>query len=414
MKSRDVNILAVVESIDVNDSSGSKANVALIKNLNKLGYNILVCHYSRKDIQIENIKCIALKENRSSLLFYLSRAERYLRTLLNIRLNKYIDQIFGFSFTLLNDKNSIVNGLRKIEGFSPDLIFTLSKGGSFRPHHALLKLPELHDRWVAYFHDPYPMHLYPPPYAWVEKGYYKKWNFVKEVSESARFFAFPSLLLRDWMGSYFQRFLSKSYIIPHQIVDIESSEYLKLPDYYKPENFNLLHAGTLLKQRDPRNLIQAFLNFLEVTPEAKENARLIFVGPSIYSPHLNQYSKNIIYDDYLDFKVVFEMQSKASANIILEANAQISPFLPGKFPHCIQANKPVMLIGPKLSESRRLLGENYTYWAENKDVPELTKLINRIYSNWSKNEGMFLNREDLRKYLSETYLKETIQKILEE
>lgn len=414
MKSKEIKILAVVESIDVNDSSGSKANVALIQNLNKLGYNILICHYSRKEIQIENIKCIALAENRNSLLFFMSRAERYLRTYLNIRLNKYIDKIYGFSFTLLNDRNSIINGLRKIDNFSPDLILTLSKGGSFRPHHALLKLPEFHDRWLAYFHDPYPMHLYPPPYAWVEAGYYKKWKFVKKVSESANFFGFPSLLLRDWMGSYFQNFLSRSFIIPHQIVDIKTNENLILPEYFNPDNFNLLHAGTLLKQRDPKRLIQAFINFLEMTPEAKEKARLIFVGPSFYKKQLSQSSKNIIIDDYLDFKVVFGMQSKASANIILEANAQISPFLPGKFPHCIQANRPIMLIGPKLSESRRLLGEDYSFWSQNMEVDEITKLINKLYNNWNKNEVTLLNREDLREYLSETYLNETIQQILRE
>ena len=37
-------ILVVVESIDVDDSSGSKANVALIKNLAKAGFELQVYH----------------------------------------------------------------------------------------------------------------------------------------------------------------------------------------------------------------------------------------------------------------------------------------------------------------------------------------------------------------------------------
>ncbi len=161
-------ILAVVESIDVDDSSGSKANVALIKNLVKAGFEVRVYHYTRKDIQLGDIPCFTLKENRRSMLFFLSRLERYLRYWFKLKLNKYIEQAFGFSFTLFNDRNSIATGLRKINDFEPDLVLTLSKGGSFRPHHALLKIPKWHSKWMAYIHDPYPFASYPRPYDYVE------------------------------------------------------------------------------------------------------------------------------------------------------------------------------------------------------------------------------------------------------
>src|SRR5690606_14290435 len=128
--------------------------------------------------------------------------ERTLRTKLNFDLHKRLEKIFGFSFTLLNDKNSIAVELkRKLQELQPDLILTLSKGGSFRPHHALLLMPSWHKKWVAYIHDPYPMHLYPRPFNWVEPGYYKKWKFVKDVSAKAAFSAFPSRLLLEWMAS---------------------------------------------------------------------------------------------------------------------------------------------------------------------------------------------------------------------
>ena len=200
-------ILVVVESIDVEDSSGSKANVALIKNLHKAGFDLRVYHFTRKEILLEDIPCFAIKENRSSLVFFLSRGERLLRHKLDLDLHKPLEKMFGFSFTLFNDRDSIVAGLRKITDFEPDLVLTLSKGGSFRPHHALLQMPEWHTKWMAYIHDPYPMHLYPRPYAWVEPGYLEKWRFVKAVSQKAKYSAFPSQLLMEWMGSYFKDFL---------------------------------------------------------------------------------------------------------------------------------------------------------------------------------------------------------------
>src|SRR5690606_1981700 len=129
-------ILVVVESIDVNDSSGSKANVALIENLDKAGYETMVYHYTRKEIYLDGIICKAIKENRRSFQFFLSRLERLLRQKLKIDLHKLLEGKYGFSFTLFNDRNSIVDALRKINNFEPDLVLTLSRGGSFRPHHA--------------------------------------------------------------------------------------------------------------------------------------------------------------------------------------------------------------------------------------------------------------------------------------
>ena len=47
--------LIVVDSINVNDSSGSKANVALIKNLAAVDYVVTVLHFTQKEIQLEAV-----------------------------------------------------------------------------------------------------------------------------------------------------------------------------------------------------------------------------------------------------------------------------------------------------------------------------------------------------------------------
>ena len=64
-------ILVVVESIDLEDSSGAKANVALIQNLHKAGYKVLVYHYTRKEIQLPGITCIAIKKKDGVGCFFL-------------------------------------------------------------------------------------------------------------------------------------------------------------------------------------------------------------------------------------------------------------------------------------------------------------------------------------------------------
>lgn len=405
-------ILVVVENIDVNKSSGAKANVALIKNLALCGYKVHVLHYTLKQIEIEGVECVSIKEIRSSSNFIASRLERLLRNKFKIDIHGPLEKIWGFSFTLFNDRNSIIKAIKKVD-FAPDLVFTLSQGGSFRPHHALLKLPEFHNKWVAYIHDPYPMHLYPRPYVWVEPGYYKKWRFVKEMSLKAAFPAFPSQLLKEWMGSYFKGYKERGIVIPHQLnIDVKEETSSNIEEW-NVVNFNVLHAGSLLHARDPRALLSAFKDFIDkIGKREAANCYLYFIGiannhKGILENYANQLSQIKFIDKSVDFNIVYAMQQQAAVNVILEAKSEISPFLPGKFPHCVAADKPIFSLSPYYSEVRRLLGEDYPYCCEADDKANILEFLEISYSNWKSGKGT-LNRPDLEVYLSKDYLKKVI------
>ena len=82
----DINIIC--ESIDIDDSSGSKANVGLINSLHSLGHNLTVLHYTRKPIQLNNIKCIQIYE-RKRFYYLLSRVQRIIQRHLKIKLSDW-------------------------------------------------------------------------------------------------------------------------------------------------------------------------------------------------------------------------------------------------------------------------------------------------------------------------------------
>ncbi|WP_162126227.1 glycosyltransferase family protein [Flavobacterium phycosphaerae] len=407
-------ILVISESINVEDSSGSKVNVALISNLKKAGFQLKVLHYSHKKIDLEDIECVLIKENKFSLNYVLSRAVRVFQRNTKMYINTYLEKVFGFSFTHTNDTNSIKRGIKKHLGFNPDLVLTLSKGSSFRPHRAMLKLPELHQKWMAYIHDPYPFHMYPRPYNWVEKSYEVKEAFVSAITQKSAHLAFPSLLLKEWMESYFPSVANKSVIIPHQIKT--ETQTAPLPDFFTRNEFSLLHAGHLLKQRNPVFLIEGFLRFLDNHPSARSEAKLYLIGShSYHEPVLKPYFNhpNISIKDYLEYKVVQALEKEVPINIILEAVSEISPFLPGKFPNCVVANKPILILGPYYSEVKRLLGHQYPYWSEANDVMAIEKNISELYTIWKNNpEELRLNRQDLIDYSTEVNLKQTLDKIL--
>jgi hypothetical protein len=408
-------ILVVVDSIDVEDSSGSKANVALINNLATAGYDVLVYHYTRKHIQISGIRCFSIPEIKYSPLYIMSRAQRIVQRNSNINLAPFFEKLFGFSFTFFNDCRSIVKSLKK-QTFQADFIITLSKGASFRPHYALLDLPQLHDKWMAYVHDPYPFYFYPKPYKWLEPSHNFKENFFKEVAQKAKYSAFPSQLLLEWMGGYFPGFLKTGILIPHQNAKVET-QYTVLPSYLDISKFNLLHAGNLLDARSPKGLIAGFRLFLERNPIAKEEVRLLLIGPSSHFSKIIQiYQREIpeliVKNENVNFNEVYQVQKQATVNIILEAKSEISPFLPAKFVHCVESNKMILSLAPSKCEVRRLLGEDYPYWSEVDDIESIAVIVEKMYFIWKLNpEHLLLNRIDLEQYLSAENLKRTIDSL---
>lgn len=411
-------ILVIVDSINVNDSSGSKANVALILNLREAGFEVIVYHYTQKEIHLSDIKCFAIPEKKVNGMYILSRMQRLFSRWTGINLNPVLEGFFGFSFTFFNDTASIVKALKKETAFEPDLVLTLSKGASFRPHYALLQLPKWHSKWMAYVHDPYPFHYYPRPYNWIQPGYKQKEQFFKEASEKAKFSAFPSLLLQEWMGSYFPEFLKTGVVIPHQNAKYEVRNKV-FPAYFDIAKFNLLHAGNLMKPRSPKGLIEGFNLFLKQLPEAKKVSRLLLLGSASYHTKLLESAQNnspeiYFHNGNVDFDEVFHLQQHVSANIILESKSEISPFLPGKFPHCVAANRPILALGPYYSETKRLLGNDYPYWAEVDDIENISKKIEAFYVLWLNNiDNLKLDREDLLKYLGTEQLKKVIENVLE-
>lgn len=409
-------ILIATESINVNDSSGSKANVAMINNLHKAGFQLKVYHYTRNEISLEGIDCVAVKEQKGTHRYFLSKLQRFLQRNLGINFNKRVEKSMGFSFAFFNDSLSIKKALQKENPDNYDWILTLSKAASFRPHKALLGLPGWHSKWLAYIHDPYPMHFYPRPYTWVEPGYYQKQEFMRAISKACAYGVFPSLLLQEWMGSYFPDFLERGVVIPHQWVETTNPKS-KIPDYFKKNSFTVLHAGALMKQRNPKGLIEGFQQFLKQVPEAQADAQLLLLGnhefhKDVLTQKKLETAQLFVSPGYVPFEEVQVLQKNAAVNVILEAKAEISPFLPGKFPHCIAAGKPIMHLGPAISETTRLLGEAYPFTAEIDDKEKIAENLKLLYRSWKgKNDSPFYDYKKLNRYLGVDYLRETLQSL---
>ncbi|MBZ9787841.1 UDP-glycosyltransferase [Psychroflexus sp. CAK57W] len=406
-------ILVLTDSIEVNDSSGAKANVALIKNIEKSGYKVVVLHYTRKKIELSGVNCISVEENKWNWYYWAAKTIIVFTRVLNLRLNLFFEKLRGFSFTHDYDVYSIKKALQQID-FDPDFIITLSKAASFRPHKALLYFPSWHDKWLAYIHDPYPFYCYPRPYDWIGPGDRKKQLFMQQVFEKAKYIGFPSRLLAEWMYSYYTSDENKIKIIPHQIDEQLEAKESDLPKDFNSNNINLVHAGALLQHRSPVALLKAFTICLK-EHSIPQNTILWFVGGGVnhfeneFDKVKKVYLQNIKTLNQVDFKAAFAMQSFSDINIILESKSHISPFLPGKLPHLIKAKKPIIHIGPKNSEVYSLMQHELFYNHTSNNVSNVsTALINSIKKN-KEIDTVSLFKKDIYNYFGHEKLNEVLK-----
>ncbi|WP_336094497.1 UDP-glycosyltransferase [Leeuwenhoekiella sp. CH_XMU1409-2] len=408
-------ILVLSETLDVSSSSAGKANYAFIQSLLSAGFEITVYHYSYKEINLPGVESILIQERKTDLNYWLSRGQRVLQRITQRDFSKLLENRFGFSFTFFNDVNTMVTALKPLRAADYDIILTLSKGASYRTHAALLKLPEWQAKWLAYIHDPYPFHWYPKPYDWVQPGSVQKEAFFKKVAQKAEWLGYPSQCLQDCMGTFDASFKTKGIVLPHQASEAVVVEKA-FPEFFDPDDFNVLHAGNLLKQRDPFPLIRAWNLFLAQHPEAKAVTKLLLIGPGDYhEPELSKVcsDKETIYrySGSMDYEQVRLLEQYSSVNIVLEAAAEVSPFLPAKFPNLVKANCPILHLGPKHSEVRQLLGENYPFVAEAGDVELMTIRIKELYHQWRNNTTAPLNVK-LQDYFSPSYLRKTLSELI--
>ena len=388
--------------------------MALIKNLNEL-FELTVIHNSDTIQEVDDISFIKVSENKGSLAFMLSRSIRLLRRHFGLNLSPMFENIFGFSFTFSSISKGFLTSLRSINISQYDLVITLSQGESYVPHFAMLKFRSLHNVWLAYFHDPYPAEFYPKSYSFKGSGSRQKIEFMRTVMTCAKYLGFPAKNLADWMQKKYELYSNQVIIIPHQIhLEKDEEKGVLLPDFFNVDEFNILHAGNILKQRNPLALIEAFELFLSQNLGAKAHSNLYFVG------HLSEYhvemlkgidSLNIHFMEKLNYEIVQELQRKSSVNVILESNDEISPFLPGKITDCVNSGRPILALSPKNSEIRNLLGNDYPFQSAADDINVILRQINQLYKLWVTKE-LTQDYNELKTYLGIENLNKTMKSIL--
>lgn len=344
--------------------------------------------------------------------------------------NKFTN-IIGASFAYLTGWNFETwrqvrlwrNSLESIiDRFNPDLIFVRGAGTNFCPHLAMTMLnPKI--PWVANYHDPFPISLYPEPYRhqrFLLSSNQESWN--QRILNRATALTFPSERLLKWeLKKQKKTIHDKSFVIPHLVSEVPGRP-LQIPDSLKfdPKNFNLLHMGTLLGPRNPNILYTALLQFCAKSDERKQNTRLYLVG-ALNKTHqskndlLDQLIKIgilTVYPMRIDYHASMQLAKKSDVLILLESNSIESPFFPAKLTDYLYLRKPILAITPRLSTTRDILGQEYPLYVEPNLVDEMENKLEELWKYWKRGDlERLLPSQSILDYLSASEFKSDFERI---
>jgi hypothetical protein len=299
-----------------------------------------------------------------------------------------------------------------LDSFRPDVIVLRAAGLEFEPHLAALSL-RTDVPVVANYHDPFPASLYPPPYQEdpVLTRTRRQEVLHRRIIARADVLTFPSRRLRDWvLKGELEGAREKAFVLPHIAgeMPVRERDASPLPAAIRPDGFNLVHTGTLIKKRDPAALIAGFTRFVNREPERRRRSHLFFVGgvhkgiaesdmwrSTLRHPNITCVTTRISYEQAM------RLGRHATAAVVLEADGVESPFFPAKLSDYVWLNRPVLAVTPRESAVSDLLGHGYPLVAAPGDAGGVERALETLWARWSVNSCQQLAPpSELRKQLS--------------
>lgn len=264
-------------------------------------------------------------------------------------------------------------------------------------------------KWISTWNDPYMIEKYPSPYG---LGYNFKESFmrhrlIKQISTRPFVHLFPSSRLRDYMLKYMVGMdVQKCYVMPHILLD---SDVKKTSKSFN-EELNIIHTGSVGRERNPQNFLKALSIVLNEHPEWKIRTTFLGIvdrtkGTLLYDLieryHLQEYIeilKPIPYEECMDFVKKYDLC------LIVEANCEEGIFLPSKVIDYLQNEKPILTVSPSSGVLYDLYSNGVVdYFGDVNDVMSIKRAIESAYLDEVR--GLNIKNKDLTHFSEQTIIK---------
>lgn len=277
------------------------------------------------------------------------------------------------------------------------------------PHSLHLIGMELKQRlkvtWLADFRDP-----------WTTIGYHKQLKLTKSSAEKHRQLESKVLRSADAIivtsNNTKKEFVLKTDVPITVITNGYDSHKVQFPK--KDERFTIAHIGSLLSERNPKQLWQALKELCDENSDFRNAFQMKFIGvvsedvlQTLADFKLDAYVKNL---GYMSHKEAIKAQMSSRVVLLIEIDSEDTKvIIPGKLFEYMASGTPVIAIGPSGSDVEDILKTTNTghyFGYKDKDLikSQILSYFEAYKSNTLKVNAIGLeqySRKSLTKALSE-------------
>jgi glycosyltransferase involved in cell wall biosynthesis len=237
-------------------------------------------------------------------------------------------------------------------------------------------------RWYADFRDP-----------WTDISYHKNLNLTQNTQQKHLKLERQVLNTSDQIivtSSQTKQLFSKITQPPISVIT-NGFDNENLSSITLDSKFSLTHIGSLFDQRNPILLWNVLSELIEEFPEFKANFQLVLVGnvsadikASMDSAKLTSFLKIV---GSVTHNEAIMYQRKTQVLLLIEANTtEASYIIPGKLFEYINANRPILALGPKQSDIPSILKDTQTgrYFVYENETALKTHIL-ELFENYKTN-----------------------------
>ena len=215
---------------------------------------------------------------------------------------------------------------------------------------------KLNIKWVTDFRDP-----------WTTIGYHKALKLSEFAANKHKELEFKVLNAADLIlvtspstRAEFKKITSKPIEVITNGYDVE-----KIGNQILDKKFTLAHIGSFLSERNPRILWESISELIRENPTFASHFQLKLIGAvsqevlnSIALFQLQNYVNNLGYISHDD---AIMHQKKSQVLLLIEINSEdTKSIIPGKLFEYLNANRPIVALGPEQSDIPSILYDTHT------------------------------------------------------
>ena len=176
-------------------------------------------------------------------------------------------------------------------------------------------------------------------------------------------------------------------------------------DYIIKENnldnkFSISHIGSLYHERNPKFLWDSLEELFEGS--FKKDLQINFIGNTSekIKKELSRrkFHNHVRFYDYVDYNRALELMCSSQALLMIEVNDEESSYaIPGKLFDYLNSKRPIISIGPNISEVSEIL--NNRYGLNKKKSKEYLKLyINQLYKSYKNGTNIISDKSKIEMF----------------